>query len=58
MLSKPKNGWSPYEDTEDEWKKRSAVLKKLISETETALKKRAIGCYKRIFEGVMNDSTK
>ena len=41
--------WSPYEDTEEECKIRSVHLKKLIKETEKALKKEAERCNKRIF---------
>ena len=38
--------------------KEKSSFEKLISETEAALKKESDRCYKRIFAGVMNDSTK
>lgn len=41
--------WSPYEETENEWEKRRTRLKKLILETEAALKKESDRCNKRIF---------
>lgn len=43
--------WSPYEETENEWEKRRTCLKRLILETEAALKKESDRCNKRIFAG-------
>ena len=41
--------WSPYEDAEEDYKKRKMQLKSLVLEVEKVLEKEVVRCHKRCF---------